>query len=61
MCYARVTVKHRIGESSEIKVESAEELADRIQKLRASDETLEYRVYLAQPKQVRVSQWEEQP
>lgn len=61
MCYAILTVKHRVGESSQIRCETAEELQERIDKLRANEETLEFRVYLAQPRFVRTSAWEQQP
>jgi hypothetical protein len=61
MCWAIVKIKHRVGEASTITVESESELEERIAKLRQNDETLEYRVYLAQPKQVRTSVWEQQP
>ena len=59
MCYAILKVKHRVGEQSTITAENADELADRIAKLRDNEETLEYRVYLAQPKAVRVAVWED--
>lgn len=61
MCYAIITIKHRVGESSQVKCETADDLADRIEKLRANEETLEIRVYLAQPKLVRTTAWETQP
>lgn len=61
MCYAILTVKHRVGESSTIRCETAEELVERTDRLRANEETLEFRVYLAQPKQVRTTTWETQP
>lgn len=61
MCYAIVKVKHRVGESSLVQVETQDELNERIARLRDNEETLEYRVYLAQPKAVRVAVWEDRP
>lgn len=61
MCFAIVKIKHRVGEQSQITVETADDLAERIEKLRANEETLEIRVYLAQPKLVRTTAWETQP
>lgn len=61
MCYALVVIKHKVGESSTVRCETEADLADREQKLQASDETLEYRVYTSSRKVVRSTVWESQP
>ena len=59
MCTAIILVKHRVGESSTARCETADELADRIAKLKANDETLEFRVFTSEQKFVRTTTWEE--
>lgn len=61
MCHALVKVKYRVKETATVQAETEQDLADRIATLEGNDEVLEYRVYLAQPKRVRVSGWEERP
>ena len=59
MCHALISVKHRVGEASLIRCETSDELADRIAKLKANDETLEFRVFTSAQKFVRTTTWEE--
>jgi hypothetical protein len=58
MCHALLMVKYRTGQPEQIKVESAEELASRLEKLQSLDETLEVRVFVSTGKHVKRSTWE---
>lgn len=61
MCTALIKVKYRVKETAMVQVETESDLADRVASLEGNDEVLEYRIYLAQPKRVRVTAWNEQP
>ncbi len=61
MCHAIIKVKYRVNETANVTAETEQDLVDRKAALESNDEVLEYRVYLAQPKKVRVSGWEERP
>lgn len=61
MCYAIAVVKYRVGETAQVKIETPEELAERAEALEQNAEVLEYRLYTATGKRVRVTAWEDRP
>jgi hypothetical protein len=61
MCHALIRVKYRVKETAQVEAETPEALAERIATLESNDEVLEYRVYVASGKRVRVTAWEDRP
>ncbi len=59
MCHAIAVVKYRVGETAQVKIETPEELAERTESLEVNPEVLEYRIYVAAGKRVRVTAWED--
>lgn len=59
MCYALIRVKYRVKETAQVQAETEADLNERIIALEANDEVLEYRVYVATGKRVRVTAWED--
>lgn len=61
MCHAIAVVKYRVGETAQVKIETPDELAERSAALEQNPEVLEYRIYVAAGKRVRVTAWEDRP
>jgi hypothetical protein len=59
MCHAIIKVKYRVKETAQVQAETETDLNDRIIALEGNDEVLEYRVYVATGKRVRVTAWED--
>lgn len=59
MCFAIIRVKYRSKDVADVEAENSESLLTRLGLLRLNDEVLEYRVFLAQPKFIRTTHWEE--
>jgi hypothetical protein len=61
MCHAILVVKHRTGDSSQVKCEKDTDMQARLDALMALEETLEVRVFVSAHKLVRRTTWEQQP
>lgn len=59
MCHALIRVKYRVNESAQMQAETAEDLAERTDALEANPEVVEYRVFIAAGKRVRITAWED--